>query len=97
MNNRTLKLNNDIPKGNSSVGDTSCIVQPPGHAPTHVAQVCVRDRVRGEGKEETWREQTGLQGQRATIKAEGGRGRQFVPAPSQGAGAVTTQSFLSDI
>lgn len=42
--NRTLKLNNDIPKGNTSVGDTSCIVQPPGHnrkPEFHVAQVCV--------------------------------------------------------
>ena len=46
-NNRTLKLNHDILKGNTSVGDTSCIAQPPGHTPTHVAQVCVRTGCRG--------------------------------------------------
>lgn len=42
-NNRTLKLNNDILKGNTSTDDTSCIVQPPGHTPKpelRIVQVC---------------------------------------------------------
>lgn len=48
-NNRTLKLNNDILKGNTSANDVSCIVQPPGHTPKpefHTVQVCVG---RGDG------------------------------------------------
>lgn len=43
-NNRTLKLNNDILKGNTSADDASCIVQPSGHTPKpefHTVQACV--------------------------------------------------------
>lgn len=41
-NNRTLKLNNDILKGNTSIDDAPCIVQPPRHTPEpefHTVQV----------------------------------------------------------
>ena len=74
-NNRTLKLNNDIPKGNTSVGDTSCIVQPPGHAPTRVAQVCVCEW--GAGRREGGdreRAEKPTRRERATVKAQRGEG-----------------------
>lgn len=82
-NNRTLKLNNDILKGNTSVDDTSCIVQPPGHTPQpefHRAQVW------GGGREgETRREQ------RARRHLSKGRIRwQFISSPSQRTWAFTS-------
>lgn len=96
-NNRTLKLNNDIPKGNTSTDDAPCIVLPPGHTPEpefHTVQgVCGRRR--GGWK---WEEQRNEQeGEESQYLSKGRIQWQFISAPSQRTWTFTSWIFLSDI